>query len=160
MKGKRMSISKALYKNEAGIVTGMMLFLLAMFTVVGLSAFVASFIEMRIATNDQFYKTAFYSAEAARSYVPTQPDLYGADNTIAHSALNFPNKSDASEKKAIGVYQQFNGDVMFLGSSVPPRESGYEVGPFKAHRYQMTCNGYGPRKSKYQVEAGFYRIGL
>ncbi|CAB1063767.1 hypothetical protein D1BOALGB6SA_8551 [Olavius sp. associated proteobacterium Delta 1] len=155
-----MRISKTPPINEAGIVTGMMLFMLAIFTVVAVAAAVISIIEMQIASNDQYSKTAFYSAEAARSYVPTQLNLYGAENTIKDSALNFPNGNDASEKTAIGANQKFNGDVMFLGSSVPPRGSGYEVGTFNAHRYQMTCNGYGPRKSTSRIEAGFYRIGL
>lgn len=160
MKGDRMRISKAQYKNEAGFVTGMMLFMLAIFTVVGVSAIMISLTEMRIASNDQFSKIAFYGAEAARGYVPIQSDLYGADNIIVNAALNFPNNNDSSEKTTLGPHQEFNGDVMFIGSSIPPRESGYEVGTFRAHRYQMTCNGYGPRNSRGQVEAGFYRIGF
>jgi len=151
---------KAQYKKDAGFVTGMMLIMLATFTVVGLSAIMISLTEMRIASNDQFTKIAFYGAEAARGYVPIQSDLYGADNIIENSALNFPNNSDTSEKTELGPHQQFNGDVMFIGSSIPPRGSGYEIGTFRAHKYQMTCNGYGPKNSRSQVEAGFYRIGF
>lgn len=132
-------------KTEAGFVTGMMLFMLAIFTVVGVSAIMISLTEMLIASNDQFSKIAFYGAEAARGYVPIQSDLYGANNIIENAALNFPNNDDTSEKTALGPYQEFNGDVMFIGSSLPPRGSGYEVGTFRAHRYQMTCNGFGPK---------------
>ncbi len=147
-------------KTEAGFVTGMMLFMLAIFTVVGVSAIMISLTEMWIASNDQFSKIAFYGAEAARGYVPIRSDLYGANNIIENAALNFPNNDDTSEKTALGPYQEFNGDVMFIGSSLPPRGSGYEVGTFRAHRYQMTCNGFGPKNSRSQVEAGFYRIGF
>jgi hypothetical protein len=160
VKGGKMRMLKARYKNEAGFVTGMMLFMLAIFTVVGVSAIMISLTEMRIASNDQFSKISFYGAEAARGYVPIQSDLYGANNIVENSGLNFPNNDDTSEKTSLGPYQKFNGEVMFIGSSVPPRGSGYEVGTFKAHKYQMTCNGYGPKNSRSQVEAGFYRIGF
>jgi hypothetical protein len=147
-------------KNETGFVTGLMLIMLTTFTVVGLSAIMISLTERRIASNDQYTKTAFYGAEAARGYVPIQSDLYGADNIVENETLNFPNNSDTSEKTVLGPNQEFNGDVMFIGSSIPPRGSGYEIGTFRAHKYQMTCNGYGPKNSQSQVEAGFYRIGF
>jgi hypothetical protein len=146
--------------NESGFVTGMMLFMLAIFTVLGVSAIVISITEMSLASNDQFFKIAFYGAEAARGYVPRNTDLYGTDNVAVNSALSFPDTTDANVRQSIGSDQEFNGEVMFNGSSFPPRESGFEVGTFRAHRYQMTCNGYGPRDSESRIEAGFYRIGF
>jgi len=147
-------------EREDGFVTGVMLFMLAIFTVVGVSAIMMSMTERQIAANDQFFKTAFYGAEAARGYVPIHTDLYGVDNVIENSALFFPNNDDTEETTFLGPYQQFNGEVMFIGSSTPPRGSGFEVGTFRAHKYRMTCNGYGPRNSSSKVEAGFYRIGF
>ena len=147
-------------KNDAGFVTGMMLFMLAIFTVLGVSAIVISMTEMSLASNDQFFKIAFYGAEAARGYVPRNTDLYGTDNVVVNSALSFPDTTDASVRQSMGTDQEFNGDVMFSGSSGPPRGSGFEVGTFRAHRYQMTCNGYGPRDTESRIEAGFYRIGF
>jgi hypothetical protein len=147
-------------KRENGFVTGMMLFMLAIFTVVGVSAIVMSMTERQIAANDQFSKTAFYGAEAARGYVPVHADLYGVANVVVNAALNFPNNDDAAETTPLGPHQQFNGEVMFLGSAAPPRGSGFEVDTFRAHKYRMTCNGYGPRNSRSKVEAGFYRIGF
>ena len=147
-------------KNEAGFVTGMMLFMLAIFTVLGVSAIVISMTEMSLASNDQFFKIAFYGAEAARGYVPRNTDLYGADNIEVNASLSFPDTTDASVRQSIGTHQEFNGEVMFNGSSLPPRGSGFEVGTFRAHRYQMTCNGYGPRDTESRIEAGFYRIGF
>jgi len=146
--------------NEAGIVTGMMLFMLAIFTVLGVSAIMISITEVQLASNDQFFKIAFYGAEAARGYVPQNTDLYGVDNIIEDGSLTFPDINDDSVRKSIGSQQEFNGEVMFNGSSAPPRGSGFEVGTFRAHEYQITCNGYGPRNSQSQIEAGFYRIGF
>ena len=155
-----MTLSAAHQKNEAGFVTGMMLFMLAIFTVLGVSAIVISINEMQLASNDHFFKIAFYGAEAARGYVPRNTDLYGADNITQDQVITFPDTGDVTVRQSIGSNQEFNGDVMFNGSSLPPRGSGFEVGSFKAHKYQMTCNGYGPRNSESQIEAGFYRIGF
>ena len=155
-----MSLSVVRLKNEAGVVTGMMLFMLAIFTVLGVSAIVISINEMQLASNDHFLKIAFYGAEAARGYVPRNTDLYGADNITQDQVITFPDTGDVTVRQSIGSNQEFNGDVMFNGSSLPPRGSGFEVGSFKAHKYQMTCNGYGPRNSETQIEAGFYRIGF
>jgi hypothetical protein len=158
--GEEMRMSAARNKKEDGFVIGIVLFMLAIFTVVGVSAIMMSLTEMQIASNDQFFKIAFYGAEAARGYVPIHSDLYGADNIIENESVNFPDNNDEAAKATLGPYQEFNGEVMFLGSAVPPRGSGFEVGTFQAHRYQMTCNGYGPKNSRSRVEAGFYRIGF
>ena len=155
-----MRLSALPLRNEAGFVTGMMLFMLATFTVLGVSAIVISITEMQLASNDQFFKIAFYGAEAARGYVPRTTDLYGAENTVENEAINFPDKNDVTVRQSMGSDQEFNGKVMFNGSAGPPRGSGFEVGTFRAHQYQMTCNGYGPRNSQSQIEAGFYRIGF
>jgi hypothetical protein len=60
----------------------------------------------------------------------------------------------------MGPLESFNGDVEYLGSAIPPRGSGFEVGKFVSHRYQMNSTGLGPRSSKSEIEAGFYRIGF
>lgn len=147
-------------KNDAGFVTGMMLFMLAIFTVLGVSGIVISMTEKSLAANDQFFKTAFYGAEAARGYVPRNTDLYGVENITVSQAIDFPDDTDATIRQSFGTHQEFNGDVMYNGSGLPPRGSGYEVGAFSSHNYQMTCNGYGPRNTRSRVEAGFYRIGF
>lgn len=151
---------KAQLAGESGIVTGMMLLMLAIFTVVGVSAVVVSLVEMSLASNEQFFKIAFYGAEAARGYVPRNVDLYGADNITPNQAISFPDKADDTVRQTMGAYQEFNGEVMYRGSGVPPRGSGFEIGIFRSHRYQMACNGYGPHQSQSQIEAGFYRIGF
>ena len=151
---------KAQLKDESGIVTGMILLMLAIFTVVGVSAIVISMVEMSLASNDQFFKIAFYGAEAGRGYVPRNTDLYGVENITVDQAITFPDEADDTIRQEMGTYQGFNGDVMYSGSGVPPRGSGFEIGTFRAHNYRMTCNGYGPRNTQSQIEAGFYRIGF
>ena len=147
-------------RNEDGLILGITLIILGIFTILGLSAIIFTTTEMQVASNDQFHKIAFYGAEAARGYVPKNVELYGIANVIEDEGLSFPNTTDASEKQSLSSHQSFNGMVQYNGDSAPPRGSGYEVGTFKAHTYQMSCNGYGPYNSQSQVEAGFYRIGF
>ena len=146
--------------NEDGLVLAITMIILGIFTILGISAIVFSTTEMQVAANEKFHKIAFYGAEAGRGYVSPKIDLYGADNIIEDEGLSFPNVTDATEKQSLTSYQSFNGEVQYNGSSAPPRGSGFEVGTFAAHRYEMTCNGYGPYTSRSQVEAGFYRIGF
>lgn len=147
-------------RNENGMILGITILILGIFTILGISATIFSTTEMQVASNEQFHKIAFYGAEAARGYVPQNVDLYGADNIIENAGVSFPNTGDAYEKQSLSSNQLFNGNVQYNGDSAPPRGSGYEVGTFNAHNYQMTCNGYGPRNSQSQTEAGFYRIGF
>jgi len=77
-------------KDETGLVTGMMLLMLAVFTVLGVSATVISMTEMSLASNDQFFKIAFYGAEAARGYVPRTTNLYGAGNITVNQGTADP----------------------------------------------------------------------
>lgn len=146
--------------NEDGLILGITMIILGIFTMLGLSAIIFTTTEMQVATNEKFHKIAFYGAEAARGYVPKNMELYGIRNIIENENLSFPNTTDASVVQPLSSHQSFNGNVQYNGDSAPPRGSGYEVGTFKAHTYQMTCNGYGPYNSQSQIEAGFYRIGF
>jgi hypothetical protein len=147
-------------KNEDGVVLGVSLIMLGIFTVLGISSIIFTTTELQIASNEQFHKMAFYGAEAGRGYVPNNIQLYGVDNITEDYGLYFPNTANADEKQALNSNQAFNGDVTYIGGIEPPRGSGFEVTTFRAHRYRMTCNGYGPRNSVSQVESGFYRIGF
>jgi hypothetical protein len=146
--------------NEDGIILGITLLILGIFTILGLSAIIFTTTEVQVATNEKFHKIAFYGAEAGRGYVPKNVELYGMGNIIENQGLSFPDTGDAAVKQSLSSHQSFNGEVQYNGGSAPPRGSGYEVGTFKAHTYQMSSNGYGPQKSQSRVEAGFYRIGF
>jgi hypothetical protein len=151
---------KGRLNNEEGLVLAITMIILGIFTIMGVSAIIFSTTEMQVATNEKFHKIAFYGAEAGRGYVPKNTDLYGMDNIAEAQSLYFPNNDVETERQPLSSYQSFNGEVQYNGSSTPPRGSGYEVGTFSAHGYQMTCNGYGPYTSQSQIEAGFYRIGF
>ena len=151
---------KCLLKNEDGSVLVIALIILSVLTLLGISATTTTEIEIRIAGNERSHKTAFYAAEAAGAYVVGTRDLYGPDNITVGGYINFPNDEAPSATYALSSTQSFNGDVEYLGSSAPPRGSGYEVGKFKAHRYKMTCSGYGPSNSGSNIEIGGYRIGF
>jgi hypothetical protein len=146
--------------NENGFVIVIALIMLAVVTVIGIAATRTSETELQISGNEKLHKLSFYAAEAARGYVSDDPSLYGNDNITEGAGIYFPNEGDSAETYNLASTQSFNGDVEYTGFSEPPRGSGYEAGKFKAHRYQMTCDGYGPSNSQSQIGAGFYRIGF
>jgi Tfp pilus assembly protein PilX len=150
------------FNNQNGFAIVVVISVLALITLVGIMATRTTSTELQIATSDEIYKISFYAAEAARAYVLSNNDLYGAANINPGTPVGFPDDSDDAITQALkaGSSQYFNGNVEYLNSSTPPRGTGFQVGKFKAHIYQMRCTGYGPRDSETTIEAGFYRIGF
>ena len=148
--------------NEKGFAIIIVVSVLALITLVGIMATRTTSTELQIATSDEIYKISFYAAEASRAYVLNNSDLYGSANIDPGIPIGFPDDSDDSVVQALNPSsrQFYNGTVEYLSSSTPPRGTGFQVGKFKAHIYQMMCTGYGPRNSETAIEVGFYRIGL
>ena len=157
------------HKDVEGSALVLVLLILMLLTIGGIVATSTSRTELAISGNEKSHRLAFYAAEAARSYVAKTPDLYGSDNiTLGTGPHYFPNDSnpytpktsDDAQKYVLSGTQSFNGWVEYLGPSTPPRGSGSQVGTFKAHKYRMTCYGYGPSNAESKVEVGFYRLGF
>jgi type II secretory pathway pseudopilin PulG len=148
--------------NQNGFAIIIVISVLALITLVGIMATRTTSTELQIATSDEIYKISFYAAEASRAYVYHNSDLYGSVNIDPEIPIGFPDDTDDSVIQALnpGSSQYFGGTVEYLNSSTPPRGSGFQVGKFKSHVYQMTCTGYGPRDSETTLEVGFYRIGF
>ncbi|UCD81178.1 MAG: pilus assembly PilX N-terminal domain-containing protein [Desulfobacterales bacterium] len=148
--------------NQQGFAIVVVISVLALITVVGIMATRTTSTELQISTSDEIYKISFYAAEAARAYVLSNNNLYGAANINPGDPVGFPDDSDEAVTQAVkaGSNQYFNGHVEYLNASIPPRGTGFQVGKFKAHIYQMTCTGHGPRNSETTIEAGFFRIGF
>ena len=161
---------KTRLENEKGSVTVLAVVLLMLLTLLGMAATTTSSIEVQIAGNELRYRQAFYAAESAGAYVAWRPDLYGPDNITSSQPHFFPNDSTSPyvpELAPVGQRdidaagtQSFNGQVSYSSSSSPPRGSGYSVGTFRAHQYQMTCNGYSSNNASKSIVVGFYRIGF
>ena len=158
-------------ENEKGSVTVLAVVMLVLLTILGIAAISTSSIETQIAGNELRYKQALYAAESASAYVAWHPDLYGPDNITPGTPHFFPNPSDPyvgitapplPDPQSINATQpqSFNGQVTYSSSSSPPRGSGYSVGTFKAHQYQMECNGYSSNNAAESLKIGFYRIGF
>jgi hypothetical protein len=150
------------FTNQKGFAIVVVISVLALITLVGIMATRTTSTELQIATSDEIYKISFYAAEAARAYVLSNNDLYGAANINPGTPIGFPDDADDAITQALtaGSSQYFNGEVEYLNPTTPPRGTGFQVGKFKAHLYQMRCTGYGPRDSETTIEAGFYRIGF
>jgi hypothetical protein len=89
-------------------------------------------------------------------------DLYSSANLDPGNPVSFPDAGDPAAKQTLDAdsNQSYNGHVEYLTASKVPRGSGFQVGKFKAHVYEMECSGYGPRDTETMIEAGFYRIGF
>ena len=160
------------FKDQSGSATLVALVVLALVTIMGLSAARTATVEMEIAGKDNLNKLAFYSAEASRAYVMMHPNLYGVANIDPDPLASphyFPNDSDPYAPNTVGPAapfnlgnnQSFRGNVKYLRPTSPPRGSGYDTSSFQAHQYQMTCEGNGPGNTEEEtILAGFYRIGL
>jgi Tfp pilus assembly protein PilX len=148
--------------NQNGIAIVTVLLVLALITLAGVMVSRTTSTELQIATSDQLHKISFYAAEAAQAYVIRNPDLYGSVNIDKADPVNFPNDAVPSATQTLdaGSIQSFNGEVVYADPMVVPRGSGFQAGKFKAHVYQMTCDGHGPRNSDTRIEVGFYRIGF
>jgi Tfp pilus assembly protein PilX len=147
-------------KNHRGSMMVVVIMILALLTVFGTMAITTSNTELETASSEQIYKMAFFAAETGITYVEQNPDLYHEENITVNNSLSFPDTADNTVKHNLGSRQSFNGTVGYLGSSPVPRGSGYETGTYTAHNYRIISDGFGPRNSEIQVEAGFYRIGF
>ena len=148
--------------NQNGVAIITVILVLALITLAGVMVSRTTNTELQIATSDQLHKITFYAAEAAQAYVIRNPNLYGSANIDTADPVNFPDDANPAATQTLdaGSIQSFNGEVEYLNPMGPPRGSGFQAGKYKAHVYQMTCNGHGPRNSDATVEIGFYRIGF
>jgi hypothetical protein len=128
---------------------------LMLLTIIGMSATQMSESELGMAGNWKFQRKAFYAAQSASGYVARSPELYDNGNIAPGTPQSF-----SSPDGLLGGADSFDGTVQYLGASAVPRGSGFETGQFKAHRYKMQCNGYGPSGARAVIEIGFYRLGF
>jgi len=151
-----------LASDESGFAVAAVMLSLALITILGITAIRTTMSEQQVSTNDELYKICFYAAEAARAHVVYNSDLYGSDNVEHGNPKAFPDNTNTAATRSIasGLNEAYNGKVEYLTATAPPRGSGFQVGKFRSHIYQMTCVGYGPRNSRAEIEAGFYRIGF
>lgn len=152
--------------SEEGYALIVSLMFMVLLTILGLGATTTTIHELQISANDRARKSAFYAAEAGRSYVEASSELYDSTNIISEpgNGITFPDPADATAWLFIPGSQseQLQGEVVYVDSSARYlRGSGNEAGELKAHVYKMTCNGRDINAdSKKSVEAGFYRVGL
>jgi Tfp pilus assembly protein PilX len=148
--------------DEGGFAIVAVMLTLALITILGTMAIRTTMSEQQVSTNDELYKISFYAAEAARAYVVYNHDLYGSKNVEHGNPIAFPDSANVASTQSIAAAsnEAYNGKVEYLTAATPPRGSGFQAGKFRSHIYQMTCVGYGPRNSRTEIEAGFYRVGF
>ena len=158
--GESFVMMDAQLKNENGYMLVVVMMVLSIITVIATAGTNNSMTERKSATNEQIHELSFYAADTGRTYVIEKTDLYHEANITVGQSVSFPNDDDPDVQFSITSTESFNGDVEYVGSGAVPRGSGFEVGKFTSHRYELTITGFGPRGSRSQVEAGFYRVGF
>jgi hypothetical protein len=169
--------------SEKGTAIVYALIVLVLLTLLGVSSITTTTTEQKMAQNHMYYELTFYSAEAAREFVPPNTQLYHSDNISAGDGILFPaedgldndgdgefDESDGDDTDAdsaedeelimVNATQSFKGNVVYDQSTQPLRGSGYDVGNYKAHKYTISGEGRGPRDTEHAIQAGFYRIGF
>jgi len=146
--------TRLIESRPSGSVLIIALLVLALSTITGIVVAKMAMTEIKASSNMANHKKAYYAAESARNYVARRPDLYGPENMDPSSPLEYE-----SPDGALDPWQAFDGTVQYLDVGEVPRSSGFEVNAFKAYKYKMTCNGYGPSGAKSHIEVGFYRVG-
>ena len=146
--------------NENGSVLVVTLIMLCLLSLIGIAASRTSETEVIVANNQRNYKVAFYTAETARYYVSKTPDLYNSAHITIDEEVSFSDEDNATVKDKMPSDQTFNGDVSYTGSFTVPRGAGFDAGNYRAHKYKMDCDGYGPSNGHANIKSGFYRIGF
>jgi len=146
--------------NEDGYIMVTVLMILSILTVIATAGTNNSITEQHSATNGQIYELSFYAADTGRTYVMEHSDLYHEENITVGESLAFPDNDHPAVQFSVGPLESVKGEVEYIGSSNPPRGSGFEVGKFVSHRYRINSTGVGPRSSTSEIEAGFYRVGF
>ena len=160
--------------NNNGFTTVFALLVLSIITVVSVAGISNSNTEIKMAANNQLDKMILYAADTADSYVELHPKLYGVDNITPGNLHFFPNNTAVSDPTTtyaqltaepsvpytLNNLQNFTGSIEYTGFSGPPRGSGFEASAFRAHKYRIISNGYGPKNTIRQIENGVYRIGF
>lgn len=163
-----------LIANNDGFSTIFALLVLSIITVVSVAGISNSNTEIKMAANNQLDKMTLYAADTADNYVELHPKLYGIDNITSGNFHFFPNNTAVSDPTityaqltaepnipyTLNNLQNFTGSIGYTGFSAPPRGSGFEVSAFRAHKYIIISNGYGPKNTTRQIESGIYRIGF
>jgi hypothetical protein len=161
------SVISGILKNDGGSVIVPALIVLMLVSILGVMSIRTSSTDMNISTNQQVFERAFYAAEAAKAFVRNNPVLYGATNLAAGTPVNFTSQTNPSTNQPItspvlGAQESFDGTVEYLGSSHPPRGTGFSAGQYRAQNYKMICRGHfsGINVTTAQIESGFFRIGF
>ncbi len=152
-------------KSEDGFALIVSLMFLVLLTLLGFASTTNTLYELQISRNDRSRKSAFYAAEAGRSYVEANSALYDSSNIIQDPdhGISFPT-DDTWLSLTETSSEIVSGAVTYLGPSVKYlTDTGNEIGEggVTAHVYRMTCDGRDIKSGAQKtIEAGFYRVGL
>ncbi|MGD2187062.1 MAG: PilX N-terminal domain-containing pilus assembly protein [Desulfobacterales bacterium] len=134
---------KPILKNENGSAILVALLVLVLLTIIGMSATSNSNTELKITTNSQLYKTAFYAAESGWQELAVQ-----IVQTNPSDSVNLGPKDIAD-----GVSYEVTGV-----SQNPVYDDGWEATVFIERPFTLTSVGSAPRGASSQIVVGLDKI--
>ena len=146
--------------NQRGSVMNVALLILMLLALIGFSASRTTTTDVKITGNYKNRIQLFYAAEAARSVLVTDDDLYDSDN-ITPDEPGVENGKDIPETD-FGNGLKYKGYVHYIGDTTVVRGIGMDAEDFEAHEYELNAEGFDTRNTsrKVKVHAGFVRAGF
>ena len=142
---------KTILKNEEGSIIVISIMILALLTVIGISATRTSTVETQISTNDFLN---FYAAESgwqvSANWLDSQYPLSTIDRGLdmTGGVVDFTNpKYNTPDSFQLAANKSFSVRLRFTGAYIVP---GYST-EFKRYRYEIDSDGIGPLNSQAQV---------
>jgi hypothetical protein len=135
---------KPILANEKGSAIIVAVMILVLLTIIGMAATQNSNTELKITTNSQLYKMAFYAAESGWQDMA----VYIVQNNPPDNVLAGPTKTIAQD----------TGYQATAESLKAVYEDGWEATDFLERPYTITSNGFAPRGAASQIVVGLDKI--
>ena len=134
---------KLILTNDKGSAILVALMILVLLTIIGMAATQNSNTELKITTNSQLYKMAFYAAES------------GWQDMAVWIVQNNPPETSSSRSGTIGSDTAYD---VIAESLKAVYEDGWEATDFLERPYTITSNGSAPRGAASQIVVGLDKI--
>lgn len=131
-------------KNDNGSAILIALMILVLLTIIGMAATKNSNTELKITTNSQLYKMAFYAAESGWQEMA----VYIAAHNPPNGTLTWPEKTIVPNTTYQVTSESLNATY----------DDGWEATDFLKRPYTITSDGHAPRGAASQIVVGLDKI--
>ncbi len=138
-------------RAQRGAVLIIALILLAIMTLLAVTAMNMNTMEERMASNVQEINRAFQTAESGLSMALADSNAFNTSNTPAAPYVSAP--------QAIGTYNASTTYTsVFVQATPPPRGSGWDISRFAYYYFNMSATGTTVTGSTTTLNQGAYQV--